>query len=154
MVIRRRSIFPLRAGLRQGRSALGFCQSTSGPDGVCVRCSSCIRPSPNRGVSSPCNQAAGAWAHSACTTGFKTRRGGSSEGRVMTRVALARSPVQYVAEPAKPERQPQFDATAAETLALALERLNQSLELEVAVLRVQRDIERVLAVADLWKLAS
>jgi len=60
----------------------------------------------------------------------------------MTRVALARSPVLYVAEAAKPEPRPQSGATAAETLAVALERLNQSLELEVAVLR------------DLWKLAS
>ena len=38
MVIRRRSIFPLRAGLRQGRSALGFCRSSSGPGAGGRRC--------------------------------------------------------------------------------------------------------------------
>src|SRR3954454_18407176 len=38
MAIRRRSSSPLRVGWRQGRSASGSCQSTSGPDAACPRC--------------------------------------------------------------------------------------------------------------------
>src|SRR3954449_7291368 len=87
-------------------------------------------------------------------TGLETRDGGSTEGRVMARFGLARVPVQYVAQPATPEPRPQSAAPADETLALALQRLNQSLELEVAVLRLQRDVERVRAIAGLWNLAS
>src|SRR4051812_30150625 len=38
MAIRQRSSSPLRAGRRQGKSASGSCQSTSGPDAACLRC--------------------------------------------------------------------------------------------------------------------
>ena len=38
MAIKRRSSSPVRAGRRQGRSASGSCQSTSGPDAACPRC--------------------------------------------------------------------------------------------------------------------
>src|SRR3954452_22123159 len=38
MAIRRRSSSPLRVGWHKGRSASGSCQSTSGPDAACPRC--------------------------------------------------------------------------------------------------------------------
>src|SRR5690349_24223598 len=50
MVIRRRSVSPWRAGRRQGRSALGSCRSTTGPDAVCSRYSARVENAHGTGV--------------------------------------------------------------------------------------------------------